>query len=154
MKTTLLTAMTLTLCIANASAQGKVHTTDSLTGLPLIPATDSGTHFNDPVRMPDGSVCKSKMQGVFYSLYKIKIDAAVAWYTSHLSGFKMVRGYESGRTQIAFSNSDGTVVLFITGDKAAEGQNADAYSVAYERYQPGLSEKTIASVTHGKILCN
>lgn len=154
MKATLLAALTLTLCFATASAQGKVHTTDSLTGLPLIPATDSGTHFNDPVKMPDGGFCKSKMQAVFYSLYKIKIDAAVAWYTSHLSGFKMVRGYESGRAQIAFSNSDGTVVLFITGSKAAEGQNADAYSVAYERYQPGLSEKTIASMTHGKMLCN
>jgi hypothetical protein len=103
--------------------------------------------------MPDGQVCKSKMQGNFYDLYKIKTNDAVAWYASHLAGFKKVQGYESGRSQVAFYNSDGTIVIFLTGNSGDQGENANAYSVAYERYQPGISEKTITSLTQGKIVC-
>ena len=47
--------------------------------------------------------------------------------------------------------SDGTIVI-IVGDPG-EGENTDAYSVAYERYQPGISERTITSLTQGKIVC-
>ncbi len=160
MKTTLLITATLIFCFASAADQGKLLANDPLTGLPLISATDSGNHmpnvaytYNEPTRMPDAQICKSKFQGDFYSLYNIKVDAAVAWYSSHLSGFKKVSGYESERSQIAFYNSDRTILIIITGDKGAKGENTDAYSVAYERYQPGLSEKTIDSLTQGKIVC-
>jgi hypothetical protein len=161
MKNTLAVAAMFIFCLANAAGQAKILTNDPLTGAPLIPATvvvkDAG---NEPDKMPDGQVCKSKMQGNFYSLSTImnpasapKMDAVTAWYASHLSGYKKVQGYESGRTQIAFYNSDRTIVIFLTGDQGAKGEDAHAYSVAYERYQPGISEKTVTSLTQGKIIC-
>ncbi len=160
MKTTLLVATMLVLCITNALGQGKLLTKDPPTDLPLIPATDSGKHianlpytYNDPTKMPDGQVCKSKMQANFYLLYNIRVDATVAWYSSHLTGFKKVSGFESQRSQTAFYKSDGTIVVIVTGDSGAQPENTNAYSVAYERYQPGLSERTITSLTQGKIVC-
>ena len=121
MKNVLLVTMVLTFCLANAAGQAKTLTSDPLTGLPLIPATDSGNHFgNEPDQLPDAQVCKSKMKGEFYSLYNIKMDAATAWYAAHLTGFKKVQGYESGRTQTAFYNSGGTIVIFLTGSSGAQ----------------------------------
>ncbi len=160
MKTLCLCAAVFALTLVNAAGQSKVLTNDPLTGLPLIPATVLFKNVgNEPDKMPDGQICKSKMQGEFYSLYspfsqnKIKLNDAIAWYASHLSGFKKVQGYESGRSQIAFYNSDRTAVIFVTGNNGAQGENTDAYSVAYEHYQPGISEKTITSLTQGKIVC-
>ena len=160
MKTTLLAATMLVFCVPNALGQGKLLTNDPLTGLPLIPATDSGRHmadmsytYNEPTQMPNAQICKGKFQGDFYSLYNIKVDAAVAWYSSRLSGFKKVRGYQSKRSQIAFYKPDGTIVVFLMGDSGAEGENTNAYGVAYERYQLGLSEKTITALIEGKIVC-
>ena len=146
MKTVLLAATMFVLCLTDATGQGKLLTNDPLTGLPLISA-------NEPTQMPAAQICKSKFQGNFYSLFNIKVDAAVAWYSSHLSGFRKVSGYESQRSQTAFYNSDGTIVVIVTGDKGAQGENTNAYAVAYERYQPGISEKTINSLTHGQIVC-
>ncbi len=154
MKSLLLVATMLTLCLANAAGQAKTLANDPLTSFPLIPATDGGKYVgNAPDKMPDGQVCKSKMQGNFYSLLNIKMDAATAWYAAHLTGFKKVQGYESGRTQTAFYKSDGTIVIFLTGAPGAQGENTDAYAVAYERYEPGMSGKTITSLTQGKIVC-
>jgi hypothetical protein len=160
MKIVFLAATMFVLCLANATGQEKLLTSDPPTGLPLIPATDPGKHignmsytYNEPTQMPEAQICKSKFQGNFYSLFNIKVDAAVAWYSSHLSGFKKVSGYGSKRSQTAFHNADGTIVIVVTGDSGAEGENTDAYSVAYERYQPGISEKTITAVTQGKIVC-
>ena len=160
MNTVLLAATMFVLCLTDATGQGKLLTNDPLTGLPLIPATDSGKHianlsytYNEPTQMPDGQICKSKMQGNFYLLYNIKVDAAVAWYSTHLSGFKKASGYASRRSQTAFYNSDGTIVVIVTGDSGAQDENTDAYAVAYERYQPGISEKTINSLAHGNIVC-
>lgn len=161
MKTLCLCAAVFALTLVNAAGQSKVLTNDPLTGLPLIPATVLSKNVgNEPDKMPDGQVCKSKMQGEFYSLSTlmnpangIKMDAAAAWYASHLSGFKKIQGYEDGRSQIAFYNSDGTLVIFLTGQAGAQGENTGASTVAYERYQPGLSEKTITSLTQGKIVC-
>jgi hypothetical protein len=155
MRTICLCAALFAITLANAAGQAKKLTNDPLTGLALNPATYGGPFpNNEPDKMPDGQVCKSKMQGNFYSLFDIKVDAATAWYASHLSGFKKVQGYESGRSQTAFYNSDGTIVIFLTGQAGAKGENTDAYSVAYERYQPGLSEKAITGLTQGNIVCN
>jgi hypothetical protein len=157
MKTVFLAATMFVLCLANATGQGKLLASDPLTDLPLISAT--GRHIgnlsytNKPTQMPDGQICKSKFQGNFYSLFNIKVDAAIASYSSHLSGFKKVSGYASKRSQTAFYNSDGTIVVIVTGDSGAQGENTDAYSVAYERYQPGISEKTITALTQGNIVC-
>jgi len=161
MNNTILTAAVIAFCLATAAGQAKVLTNDPLTGLPLIPATVLFKNVgNERDKLPDGQVCKSKMQGNFYSLSNVmnpanavKIDAAAAWYASHLSGYKKIQGYADGRLQIAFFNSDRTIVIFLTGQAGAQGENTDAYSVAYEHYQPGISEKTITSLTQGKIVC-
>lgn len=160
MKTIWVCAVVLVLTLANAAGQGKTLTHDPLTGLPLIPASDSGKHianlaytYNQPTQMPEAQICKSRFKGNFYSLYNIKVGAAVAWYSSQLSGFKKVSGYESGRSQTVFYNSDRTILIILTGEEGT-GENTNAYSVAYERYQPGLSEKAITGLTQGKIDCN
>jgi hypothetical protein len=154
MKTTFLVVTMLALGLANSAGQGKLLTSDALTGLPLIPATDSGTAAgNAPSVMPASDVCKSKMEAVFYTLYNIKVDATVAWYSSHLTGFKKFQGYASQRSQTVFYNSGGTILVFVTGKSGAEGENTNAFSVAYEKFQPGLNEKTISSVVQGKIVC-
>lgn len=154
MKTIFLVATIFVLCLSIATGQEKLLTNDPLTGLPLTPATDSGMHAgNDPTPMPGKSLCKSKTQANFYLIYKTKVDTTVAWYASHLSGFKKVQGYESKRAQIVFYNPDRTILVIVTGDLGDEGENTNAYSVAYERYQPGLSEKTVTALTQGKIIC-
>jgi hypothetical protein len=109
--------------------------------------------------MPDGRVCQSGMQGNFYSIYNYfatehsKTDAVLAWYTSKLTGFRRFHGYDSKRSQDVFYNADGTTVVIVTGTPGADGVNTNSGAVAYERYQPGLSEKTIKSLTQGKIAC-
>lgn len=160
MKTIYLYIAVFALLLVNAVGQAKVLTTDPLTGLPLSPATDPGNHtpglsmtYNEPTKMPEAQICKSKYQGNFYSLYKIKVDAAVTWYSSHLPGFKKIQGYESGRAQIAFYKPDGTILVIITGDRGKEGEDVDAYAAAYERFEPGLGEKAITGLTTGKIDC-
>ncbi len=141
--------------LVNSAGQAKLLTSDALTGLPLIPATDSGTPAgNEPSAMPPSDVCKSKMQAEFYTLYNIKVDATVAWYAAHSTGFKKFQGYAAQRSQTVFYNSDGTILVFVTGKPGAAGENTNAYSVAYEKFHPGLNEKTISSVVQGKIVCS
>jgi hypothetical protein len=140
------------LCMAlapGAQTKPKLLTTDPLTGLPLSPSTDTGWG-NNPDPLPDSNVCKSKLHGEFYLLFHTTTDAAAAWYSQNLKDFKMAKGSESGRVQVVFSNSDGTVLVIITGDP----NSPNAYSVAYQRCTPGLSAKTIAGVPQGKIVCN
>lgn len=161
MKRAAVVASIVVLVATNAAGQAKVLTTDSLTGLPLNPATVIAPNAgNDPVKMPDGRVCKSTMQGNFYSLYgyfskkNVRVSETSAWYGSHLPGFNKVSGYDSRRSQTAFYSPDRTILVIVTGNPGAAGEDTYAGSVAYERYQPGLSEKTVASLTHGKIVCN
>jgi hypothetical protein len=137
-------------------AQGSVKllTADPLTALPLYPATDSRLHLgNDPTQLPESNVCKSKMQADFYSVYDSKVDATLAWYASRLSGFKKTHAYAANRSQDTFYNSDGTLIVSITGSVGKDGENTDTYSVLYARFQPGLSEKMIQGMNQQKIVC-
>jgi hypothetical protein len=79
---------------------------DSLTHLPL-PTESSLNIPRGPTNLPDVPVCKSKSQMNFYTPSSGKVDAAVAWYTSHLAGFKHTHGYGSGRSQDTFYNDRG-----------------------------------------------
>ena len=76
MKHLVLAAAMLTLCLTNATGQAKLLTGDPLTGLPLIPATDSGKHmdgisyiYNDPqkCRTPKSARANSKAISILYS---------------------------------------------------------------------------------------
>jgi hypothetical protein len=158
MKAVFLLVASLLVCLPIASGQAKILTNDPLTGLPLIPATDSAKKVgNEPVKMPEGTLCKSKMQGDFYLLYNyfskdnIKLTDAIAWYTSHLSGFRRVE--TANHAQTFFYNSDGTILVIVTSEKGAADGVALARAAAYERYQPGISEKTITGMTQNQIVC-
>ncbi len=107
----------------------------------------------NPRKMRDSQVCKSKMQGEFYTGIDSKVDATVAWYAAHLAGFHKAHAYADGRSQDAFYNDAGTVVVFVTGSPGKEGENTDAYAVTYYRLEPGLSAKTIVSFTQQKVDC-
>ncbi len=144
------------LASTDASAQGKTLTNDPLTGLALIPAI--GMLGNVPTKMPDGTICTSKMQGNHYSVDNSPTDNArmgptVAWYASHLKGFTHVHGYSSQRSQDAFYNAGGTIVVVVTSESGPESKSANVYSVAYERYQPGLKPKVFKALTTGNIDC-
>jgi hypothetical protein len=129
-------------------------TSDPLTGLPLIPSTDSRLHLgNDPQRMHDTVICKSKAQIDFYSLNDGKVDATVAWYAGRLPGFRKTHAYGNQRSQDTFYKPDGTMIVSIVGSRGAEGENTDAYAVTYLLLQPGLSEKTIIGMNAQKIVC-
>ena len=63
----------------DAAGQKKLLTNDPLTGLPLIPATDSGNHvpnvaytYNEPVQMPGAQICKSKSRVIFIRFTTLK----------------------------------------------------------------------------------
>jgi hypothetical protein len=136
------------------SASAKTLTTDPLTGLPLYPATDSRLHLgNEPTKIPDSQICKSKMQSDFYSIFDTKVDVTVAWYTAHLAGFHKAHVFANERSQDTFYNDAGTVIVSVTGSRGKDGENTDAYSVSYHRFDPGLPVKTIIGFTQAKIVC-
>jgi hypothetical protein len=154
-KSSAILAVTLSLSFAlTASGSVKLLTADPLTGLPLYPATDSRLHLgNEPTRLPDSNVCKSKMQADFYSVYDSKVDATLGWYASHLPGFKKTHAYAASRTQDTFYTADGTVAVSVTGSAGRAGENTDTYSVVYSRFQPGLPEKEIIGLNQQKVVC-
>lgn len=148
-----LAMLVLTFALA-ARGGAKLLTADPLTGLPLHPATDSRLHLgNEPTRLPESQVCKSKMQADFYSVYDSKVSATLTWYDAHLPGFKKTHAYAANRSQDTFYKNDGTVLVSVTGSPGKEGENADTYSVLYAHFQPGLSEKTIVGLNQQKVVC-
>jgi hypothetical protein len=151
MKTLLIVLAALCMALAvSAQTKTKLLTTDLLTGLPLNPATDPGMNLgNEPTAMPGTTVCKSKTQARYYSLFYITTDGVVAWYTANLHGFTVANGTESDRAQVVPCKPDGTVVVIVTGGLGTP----NAHSVAYERCTPGLSEKAIVGMTRGNIVC-
>jgi hypothetical protein len=131
------------------SASAAILTADPLTGLPLIPATENRVHpgNNDPVNMPGGQFCKSKMRANFYSVFDSKMDASVAWYDAHLRGFHKVS--DTGRSKDIFYNDAGTLAVLVMGSKG----NTETRSVAYYRFEPGISAKAIVSMIQEKLVC-
>jgi len=127
------------------SAGNTILTTDPLTGLPIDPKSDLGLGLgNAPVKMDDQQICKSKMQANHYSVFD-KVDPTVAWYAAHLTGFHKSHTYYRNRTQNAFYNDAGTLVVIVVGELGKDGENVGTHAVTYYRFQPGLSAKTIVS---------
>jgi hypothetical protein len=135
------------------SAGAATLTTDPLTGLPVDPATDTHHFGNAPTKMRDSQICKSTMQGDFYSNVDAKVDATVAWYAAHLAGFHKSHAYANGRSQDAFYNDAGTMVVYVTGDPGKEGENTDAFAITYYLFRPALSAKAISSFARQNIVC-
>jgi hypothetical protein len=89
----------------------------------------------------------------FYKALSGKVDAAVAWYGSHLVGFKHTHGYGSGRSQDTYYSAAGTLMVSITGNEAQDGRNAEIYSVIYATIMPGVSEKVIGGINVQRVVC-
>ena len=101
------------------SAGNVVLTTDPLTGLPIDPKSDPGMNLgNAPRKMEDQQICKSKMQANLYSVFD-KVDPTVAWYAAHLAGFHKTHAYYRNRTQNAFYNDAGTLLVIGFGRDSA-----------------------------------
>jgi hypothetical protein len=151
----LFVAITIVFSLAGTLVAGaKLLTTDPLTNLPLYPATDSRLHLgNEPTQLPVSTICQSKMEADFYSVYDSKVEATVAWYAAHLAGFKKTHAYAAKRSQDTFYKSDGTVIVSITGSVGNDGENTDTYSVLYAHFQPPISEKTILGMNQQKLVC-
>ena len=136
-------------------ATAKTLTTDPLTGLPLIPATESRLHLgNAPTEIPETKICKSTMQSNFYAVFDGKVSVTNAWYAARLSGFRKTHAYVGGRSQDTFYNADGTFIVSVTGEPGKNGEDQNAYGIVYGRFNPGLSEKTIFGMNQQKIVCN
>jgi hypothetical protein len=135
------------------AADAAVLTSDPLTGLPLDPATNSRMNLgNEPMTLPATQICKSKVNTNFYSVYE-SIHDTLAWYTAHLKNLKHMHGYSGGRSRDTFYDSAGTIMVTITAEPGADGQNVDTHAVAYYKMQPGLSEKTILGTITENVTC-
>jgi hypothetical protein len=139
--------------VFSAFAAAATLTTDPLTGLPLLPATKPPFGDNQPTKTPDSQICNSKVQSDFYSVFHFKVSATLDWYASRLSGFHKTHGFADGRSQDAFYNADGTMVVAVTGERGKEGEDTDTYAVSYTRIQPGLPAKTIIGINQHNIVC-
>ena len=126
----------------SALAGSTTLTTDPLIILPLIPSTDSRLHLgNAPTRLSDTQVCRSKMQADFYPLFDGNVSATLAWYGAHLSGFHKTHAYAAGRSRDTLYSADGTLSVSVTGERGKDGEDTNAFSVSYLRFQPGISKK-------------
>ena len=155
MKPSIILAITLALrLVALAGGNTKLLTVDPLTNLPLYPATDSRLHLgNEPIRLPESSVCGSKMQADFYSVYESRVDVTLAWYSAHLSGFKKAHAYAANHSQDTFYNPERTLAVSVTGSSSKTDENTETYSVVYSRFQPALPENTIIGLNQQKVIC-
>ena len=138
----------------SAVAGAAALTKDPLTGLPLLPATSSPLGGNEPTRMPDAQICKSKVQAEYYSVSNSKVSVTLNWYASRLVGFHKTHGFADGRSQDAFYSTDGTAVVSVTGERGKAGEDTETYAVSYTRFQPGLPAKTIIGINQHNVVCN
>jgi hypothetical protein len=137
----------------SAPAGNKTLTTDPLTGLPIIPSPDRLHLGNEPTVLPDTKICSSDAKMNFYSPNGIQVDATMAWYATQLHGFKKTHAYASQRSQDTFYKPDGTMIVSITGEPGAQGQNTEVHGLVYAKFEPGLAEKTILGMNTQNIVC-
>src|SRR5271156_2366904 len=137
-----------------AGGNTKLLTADPLTQLPLYPATDSRLHLgNEPTRLPESTVCGSKMRADFYTVYDSKVDVTLGWYSAHLPGFKRTHAYAANRSQDTFYNPQATLAVSVTGSSGKADENTETYSVVYTRFQPALTEKAIVGLNQQRVIC-
>jgi hypothetical protein len=137
----------------SAPAANKTLTSDPLTGLPVVPSPDPYKLGNEPNVLPDTKICRSNAKMDFYSPNDIKVDATLAWYTAQLHGFKKTHGRHGNRSQDTFYKPDGTLIVAITGQPGAEGENTDVHGIVYGKFEPALAEKTIIGMNTQNIVC-
>lgn len=137
----------------SAPAGNKTLTTDPLTGLPIVPSPDPYHLGNEPSVLPETKICQSNSKMDFYSPNGIQVNATVAWYAGQLHGFKKGHTWANKRSQDTFYKPDGTVLVSITGEPAADGVDTDVHGIVYAKFEPALVEKTIVGMSSQKIVC-
>jgi hypothetical protein len=138
-------ALAAVLACSAATTNAAHLTNDPLTQLPLPTITDSG-FGNNPVEMPAATICKSQFRGNFYSLSGTSLDSAVSWYVGTLKGFRHIQSADHALH--AFADARRSVIVILMGKPGGA-----ANSVAYEKYQPGLSEKTLQGIAKNSLDC-
>ncbi|HEY2683030.1 MAG TPA: hypothetical protein VGI93_05950 [Steroidobacteraceae bacterium] len=140
-----LQVLSLSLAIIGATASAAHLTQDPLTQLPLPAITDNPMVGNAPTEMPAAKICKSAFRGNFYALNNVPLDTAVAWYVGALKGFRHIQSAD--HSSHLFADAQRSIVVIVRG----VGGNAD--SVAYEKYEPGLSEKALVGFVNKNLDC-
>lgn len=126
---------------------------DPVTKLPLPSTGAPLVLYSDPTKLDDVPVCKSNSTMNMYSVRSGTVKVALAWYASHLAGFKHVHGTGSGRSQDTYYNATGTLIVSITGEPGTEGQDVKVYSIIYGVIKPGVSDDVIAGMNVQKVVC-
>jgi hypothetical protein len=135
------TLLTLSLTIFAATASAAHLTQDAVTQLPL-PAITETILGNNPDEMPSATICKSRYRGNLYQLNNATLESAVAWYIGALKGFRHIQSAD--HSIHVFANAERSIIVIVMGKAGG-----NAASVAYEKYEPGLSEKALlGSVNH------
>jgi hypothetical protein len=137
-------AFSLLMCASAASAA--TLTQDPLTQLPL-PAMTVGMLGNAPTEMPPAAVCKSQYRGNYYELMNATLQNAVAWYVGNLKGFRHIESAD--HSTHVFSDAQRSLIVIVMGKAGGE-----AGKVAYEKYEPGLSEKTLLGIVKKSVDCS
>jgi hypothetical protein len=137
--------LALSVAIFAATASAAHLTQDALTQLPL-PAITEGILGNSPTEMPPATICKSRYRGNFYSPINATLESAVAWYVANLKGFRHIESAD--HSSHLFSDTQRSVIVIVTGKPGG-----DATSVAYEKYEPGLSEKALVGFINKSLDC-
>ena len=101
---------------------------------------------NAPTEMPPASVCKSKYRGNYYELMNATLENAVAWYVGNLKGFRHIESAD--HSTHVFSDAQRSLIVIVMGKAGGE-----AGKVAYEKYEPGLSEKTLLGIVKHSVDC-
>jgi hypothetical protein len=136
-------ALSLAICAVTASAEHL--TKDALTQLPL-PAFTQGILGNQPTEMPSATICKSRYRGNLYQLSNATLDSAVAWYVGTLKGFRHIQSADHSTHM--FADAQRSIIVIVMGKTGG-----NAASVAYEKYEPGLSEKALVGFVNKTLDC-
>jgi hypothetical protein len=138
-------ALAVVLTFSAATTNATHPTQDPLTQLPLRAIADNSLG-NDPTEMPAATICKSQLRGNFYSLSGASLDSAVSWYVGTLEGFRRIQSAD--HSVHAFADAQRSIVVILVGK--ADGA---ANTVACEKYEPGLSQRTLQGLTHNSLDC-
>jgi hypothetical protein len=134
----------LAICAVTASAAHLKQ--DPLTQLPLPSITDNNILGNSPTEMPSAKICNSQFRGNHYDLSNSTLDSAVAWYAGALKDFRHI--HSKDHLNHMFADAQRSLIIVVRG--TADGR---ASAVAYEKFEPGLSEKTLLGFVNNALDC-
>lgn len=138
-------SLALSLTISAVAANAAHLTRDSLTQLPL-PAITGTFLGNEPTEMPPAMICKSQYHGNSYQLSNATLDSAVSWYVGALKGFRHIQSAD--HSTHLFADPQRSIIVIVMGKAGGS-----ATSVAYEKYEPGLSEKALLGFVNNSLDC-